>query len=340
MNSPEIIFRLVRIFLAYKQKRDVLPYKPIRLWIESSSVCNLRCPMCHNREFSSDAKSHMDMNLYKKIIDEAGTFANDVYLHHRGEPLTNPNFFEMIKYAREHGLKTRFHTNATLLDQKKAECLLESAPDFISISVDGFNKSEYERIRVGANFETTVRNIQELARLRNARGQRKPYIVVERIRFRSSHDSEDAIAIAKLKSEFLSVGIDEVIEKEEYIWASESAPEPESLRKRAVCTFPWYAMVICADGTVTPCPQDYWAKMNMGNVKTTSLADIWNGNEYRQLRIAFRTDINKLPLCRKCDRLHRKTIGGIPLQYMYAFLTDQLIGYTRIRKFIGSHERN
>ena len=50
-------------------------------------------------------------------------------------------------------------------------------------------------------------------------------------------------------------------------------------------------MVICADGTVTPCSQDFWAKMNMGNVRTQSLKEIWNGAEMRAFRKKVRNGL-------------------------------------------------
>ncbi len=88
--------------------------------------------------------------------------------------------------------------------------------------------------------------------------------------------------MAALKHRFLNAGVDEVLEKEEYTWATEDAPEPTEPPTSSCCTFPWYAMVICADGTVTPCPQDFGAKMVMGNVKEASLATIWNGPARRR----------------------------------------------------------
>lgn len=58
------------------------------------------------------------------------------------------------------------------------------------------------------------------------------------------------------------------------------------------------------------------------------------------LRRQFTMDIASLPICRKCDRLRRKKIGGVPLRYMATFLTDQLLSYGRLRQWLGTHERN
>jgi hypothetical protein len=81
--------------------------------------------------------------------------------------------------------------------------------------------------------------------------------------------------------------------------------------------------------------------MHMGNVRTSSLREIWNGDAYRKLRHQLAHDIDSLPLCRKCDRLRRKTVGGVPFQYMMTFLMDQLVGYNRrLRTLLGTSERN
>jgi radical SAM protein with 4Fe4S-binding SPASM domain len=341
MLSPRTAFRLARIFADYKRRAEVVRTPPIRLWVESSSVCNLRCPMCPNRAMAPADKRLMEFDLFRKITDEAREFASDIYLHHRGEPLLNPALFDMIRYARAAGLKTRFHTNGSLMDEAQAEKLLGARPDLVSISVDGFEQAAYEKIRVGARFETTVENIVRLARLRAARRLQRPYIVVEKIRFRKPDPPENPAPVAALTKRLLAAGVNEVIEKEEYTWTTEDAPEAAAPRQYAVCTFPWYAMVICADGTVTPCPQDFWAKMAMGNVNNSTLKEIWNGAAYRDLRRRFKTDINALPLCRKCDRLHRKTVGGVPFQYLVTFLVDQFVGYNRaLRRLLGTSERN
>ncbi len=340
MLMPVMLARMARIFQDFRRRSDRVRALPIRLWIETASVCNLRCIMCPNKDYPAARKGVMRLELFKKIIDEARHFANDIYLHHRGEPLLNPAFFEMISYAKAAGLKTRFHTNGVLLDESKARRLIDAGPDLVSFSVDGFTRDSYERIRGGAVFERTVDNILRLATLRRELQRAQPYIVIEKIRFKRHEDAGATAAVAEMRRRFLAAGVDEIIEKEEYVWAEASAPQPEGTRCGSPCTFPWYAMVICHDGTVTPCPQDFNAEMVLGNVGVTSLRDIWNGEPYRDLRRRQATDIESLALCRKCDRLYRKTVGGVPLQYMFTFLIDHLVGYGKIRQWLGTHERN
>ncbi len=340
MLIPVMLWRMSLIFRDFRRRSDRVRSLPVRLWIETSSACNLRCIMCPNKDFPAARKGVMRIELFKKIIDEARHFAHDVYLHHRGEPLLNPALFDMIRYAGAAGLKTRFHTNGALLDEEKARRLLEAAPDLVSFSVDGFTRDSYEHIRGGAVFEQTVDNILRLAALRRELKLKKPYIVIEKIRFRSWAESRDAAAVAALRRRFMDAGVDEIIEKEEYVWADPTAAQPEGIRSTSPCTFPWYAMVICHDGTVTPCPQDFYAHLALGNVNESSLGEIWNGEKYREHRRRLATDVDSLPICRKCDRLYRKTVGGVPFQYMLTFLVDHLVGYGGLRKWLGTHERN
>jgi len=332
--------RLGQLLVDFLLRRAKVSGAPFRLWIETASCCNLRCVMCPNKELASSNKGLMSLDLFKSVIDQCRFFASDVYLHHRGEPLLNPALFDMIAYAAQSGLKTRFHTNGTLLDDAKALRLLEAGPDLVSFSFDGFCKEIYEKIRVGAVFEKTLANIVHLANLRRISKLKKPYIVIEKIRFKTPPAEVNQRQVLETTRRLLEAGIDEIIEKEEYTWADESALPATVPRPGAVCTFPWYAVVICADGTVTPCPQDFGACMKLGNINSASLLEIWHGADYQSLRQKLSSDLQSLALCRKCDRLCRRTVAGIPVQYMTTFLIDHMLGYGKLRKLLGTQERN
>jgi len=340
MFLPAKAKHLGQLLIDFLRRRKKVSGAPFRLWIETASCCNLRCVMCPNRELAADKKGLLSLDLFKKIIDQCRFFTNDVYLHHRGEPLLNPALFDMIAYAAQAGLKTRFHTNGTLLNHDKARRLLEAGPDLVSFSFDGFCKEIYETIRAGAVFETTLANIVHLANLRRISKLKKPYIVIEKIRFKTPVAEVNQRQVNETTRRLLTAGVDEIIEKEEYIWADESAPTTTVPRPGTVCTFPWYAVVICADGTVTPCPQDFGACMKLGNVNSAALLEIWNGAAYQSLRKNLVTDLQSLALCRKCDRLCRRTVAGIPVQYMTTFLIDHMLGYGKLRKLLGTQERN
>ena len=67
-----------------------VPQLPVRLWIESTSRCNLKCGYCPNKDVVKEDHGFMDFGLFTSIIDQVSDHAYDVNLFHRGEPLMHP----------------------------------------------------------------------------------------------------------------------------------------------------------------------------------------------------------------------------------------------------------
>ena len=84
-----------------------------------------------------------------------------------GEPLLHPRFLEMVRLAKERGLRAEVTTNALLLDDAMAAGLLEAGLDQLVVSIDGANAEAFGRVRSGASLERVVENVR---RLHDARG--------------------------------------------------------------------------------------------------------------------------------------------------------------------------
>jgi len=164
------LLRLTKIFLSYFLKREVVGYMPLRLWIETTGRCNLKCAFCMNKDLPPDQKKDMDTPLYKKIIDEAAGDVYDVNLFHRGEPLLHPDIADMIAYAEERNIRTRIHTNATLLDEDLDSRIIYAGLDMISFSFDGYTAEEHEKNRKGADFKRTLENIKGFLKIKKEMG--------------------------------------------------------------------------------------------------------------------------------------------------------------------------
>ncbi len=338
MNKARQLSSLMKILLNYRKKKTVLDTMPIRLWIEPTNNCNLRCVMCLAEKISPAERGYMDFGLFKKIIDEARGYVYDVYLHHRGEPLLHPQFSDMVRYARAAGLRVKFHTNATLLDRERTEQILDARPELISFSFDGFTKEVYERIRVNARFDKTIENISGFLAEKKKRDLRYPYTVLEEIEFPDESDNPEARK--EFADRFRTLGLDELVFKKLYNWAGDLETDDNLDRSRAgPCTFLWYSSVILWDGTVTPCPQDFFGRLKMGSVSERGLSRIWNDAPYQNLRGRM-ADLDGFEPCCRCDRIYRKRVGGVPFQYLISFFNDHIVGYGRLRRLLGSYERN
>jgi len=324
MNKIRYYQRLIHLFLSYKRKETVLPYFPVRLWIEPTSFCNLQCVMCPNKKLKKEEKGYMDFALFKKIIDEASKFVFDIHLLHRGESLLHPDFFKMAKYAHEANLVTKFHTNGTLLDEEKSYKLIESGIDQFSVSFDGYDKATYESIRVNANFEKTVENLVRFLQIKKKRNAKRPLTILELINFPNLYKGIDRFRKKEFLNNFKGLPLDKIEVKEMHNWAGEFG-ETQKSKKYSRCTFLWQALIIFWDGSVLPCTQDFHGYYLLGNVKETSLARIWNNEKMVNLRKKIlQGDVRDLKTCARCDRLWRKQIFGIPREYLWKFLLKKM----------------
>lgn len=323
MNRIKHVALLAKIFFSYVKRREVCSYYPSRLWIEPTSRCNLKCKMCLNKELSSSELGFMDLDLFEKIIDELRFHSYDIYVHHRGESLLHPKLPNMISYANLNGIKTRLHTNATLLNENKAESLIDAGLDFLSFSFDGYSKEEYESIRINANYERTLSNIKEFLNIKKKKKSSKPYVTFTVIEFKNHSPGERK----NFFRQFDGLPLDAVRIRKPHNWGGSYSNSGINEDKNIFlpCTFPWYSLTILWDGTVLPCPQDFFGKLNLGNVKQSSISQIWNSPKLVELRKSMTKDAAQLLIpCKDCDRIHRKGFLGVPLEGIKPFLKDNL----------------
>ena len=166
MQKTSLFKTLLKSYFSYLKGKNKCNYFPFKIWIETTSRCNLACRLCLNREINNSDKGDMDFSLFKKIINQSKDFLYEANLFHRGEPLLNPNIAEMIEYASINNIKTCIHTNATLLNEEMSIKILKSGLTKIYFSLDTFIKEDYEYIRSGADFEKTVSNIKNFLQLK------------------------------------------------------------------------------------------------------------------------------------------------------------------------------
>jgi len=329
------LVRLARLYKGYVGGDETCAYPPLRLWVEPTDVCNLRCVMCPQSSPKAFPKGYMELGLFTKIIDEAKAFVYDVNLHHRGESTIHPRLAEMVRYAKEAGLYTRLHTNGTLLDREKAVRLIEGGLDLISFSFDGYDKGTYEKIRVKGKFERTLGNILGFLETKRRLGKKTPYAVFETIDFSMGPaTAEDKAHEQAFRARFAGLPLDRFIVKRPHNWAGTYAPgDPRTAGKvhsYSPCTFPWYSMVIFWDGSVSPCPQDWYGELYLGDAKRQSLMEIWNGPGMVELRKKMQAqDVQCLSPCNQCDMLWRPKLLGVPTANMKDFLKENILGYTQ-----------
>jgi radical SAM protein with 4Fe4S-binding SPASM domain len=109
----------------------------------------------------------------------------------------------------------------------------------------------------------------------------------------------------------------------------------EGAPHRIACPLLWHALVVLWDGRVMPCPQDFFGALEIGDLRKEELTDIWNGKRIRDLRreMSDPRTLARHP-CLECDRIVRRTIAGVPVDYLGRFLSESIFGNSWLSRIL------
>ncbi|WP_303866835.1 radical SAM/SPASM domain-containing protein [Acetobacterium wieringae] len=288
----------------------ILEDAPLHLDIETSSACNLKCPMCPRtimiQDMSSDFKPcNMELETYKRIIDEAAEIGvYSIKLNWRGEPLIHKDIIEMVRYAKEKGIvDVMFNTNAVLLNNQISKELIEAGLDKLFFSFDSPHRDKYEEIRVGAEYDTTLENIKNFMRIREEFGSANPLTRVSMVRMESNEDEYDEFI--KLFKDIVDVVA--YVEYNEPVRTDIKVYNPEF-----ACSQLWQRMFIAAEGDVLVCCLDSEKDFIVGNIHEDTLKGIWKNEKYNRIRELHKNgQYNQIKMCAKCSIPERKESGTV-----------------------------
>jgi len=138
-----------------------------KVYVEATNVCNLACLMCI-RNIWEESSGFMEEAIFEKILDgiEKLSFPPTVFFGGFGEPLAHPHIVDMVASAKKVGATVELITNATLLTPERSRQLIQAGLDTLWISLDGIHPESYADIRLGAELQKVLENIETFQRLR------------------------------------------------------------------------------------------------------------------------------------------------------------------------------
>lgn len=272
---------------------------PKQIIIETTAFCTQKCIHCGHKSLKRK-KGNMEMNLYKKIIDEIAREAPDteVWMTYYGEALIlKYKLFYMIHYAKHRGLtNVILNSNAMLLDEEMAEMLIDSGLDRFIISMDGFSKETYEKIRVGGDYDKVLNNALNFLEIVKSNNIVKPKFEMQfSVLEENEHELEAFNQFWKEKGAYVK-------NRPKGGWAGkvESRFLDPSL-ERVTCKWALNQGSILWNGDFVACAVDCEGLFVAGNVNNTSIKRIWGTShkDFRDIHIEKRwTDLPAL--CKGC----------------------------------------
>lgn len=297
--------------------QDVIPLEtPFVLFVDPSSGCNFQCTFCPtgDRKLIKDTgrfQGAMRLELFRKIIDDLALFPDKIKvlrLYKDGEPLLNNWLPQMVAYAKASGNVPYIDTttNGTLLDPDRVGPIVEAGLDRINISVNGMTRDQYQSFtKFDFDFARFVDNVKWLYA---NRGNCEMVIKIP----------GELISDAQKQEFFDTFGdyCDRIfIENFAPCWPDFDVATrlgvtftkgiyQQPITHTNTCPYIFYAMSINADGLASACFLDWGRRLQTGDVRKSSLPEIWNSDEFNELRMLhLKGERMKHPVCSKCGQL-------------------------------------
>jgi MoaA/NifB/PqqE/SkfB family radical SAM enzyme len=150
-----------------------------KIYIEPTVACNLDCITCFRNAWDQPL-GRMTDETFERILTglEELSPRPSVYFGGIGEPLFHPKTVEWIARVKKLGVKVELITNGTILNEKKAQQLIDAGLDILWVSLDGATPESYADVRLGAELPKVLENLRRFDKMRKGGHFPKPEIGV------------------------------------------------------------------------------------------------------------------------------------------------------------------
>ena len=270
--------------------RDEAPLPEI-VQIESTNICNAKCVFCP-RDDMERRQGIMDMALFRKIVDECVELGIEhVRMHNYGEPFVDRALVEKVRYAKQKGMpQVGMISNGSLITEAAARGMIDAGLDAINISVDASGKDTFEKTRLGLKYDKVIGNVERLLALRDAAGTARPKLILSFVRQNNSEDERAFIEHWRSeRTRFTSP-----------ICTTGRGRSNQRSDVNYPCYRPWLTFTALWDGRVSLCCADFDGRTILGDLRTSTIRDIWNSETYRAVRRQH-LESGGPDICRSCD---------------------------------------
>ena len=250
------------------ENKELKTPKLLHLDLETSSICNFNCNFCPRPKENGQMELSDIKRIIKEFADQGGETIKPFW---RGEPMLDERMPEILKYAKECGLKTMLNTNGSFPHQNLLE--IAKYTDWISFSIDK-QHDNYKNLHNIPVFSTIA--------------QRDIYCEIQAC----EHEQDIAVYCEIWK---IPYKVDLPTKR------SDTDNESEVITgERKYCGFPDWRMIIDWQGNCTMCCVDWGMENKSGNINNNPLKEIFNSNVAKNLRFCLKREIYNSNICKKC----------------------------------------
>lgn len=264
---------------------------PLKIQIQTTTACDAKCSFCPKSSLP-DERRQMTEELFNRIIAECRREKPDlIELYFHGEPLLDDRLEIFCTRTKNHcpDSLVAIITGLTSLSADRAGSLAASGLDVMFVSVN--TPGEFSEIMLTKMLESVARS-QDIFQKHD-----KQLVVVT---LGNLHDRQTA-ALYQQHCARLGLTLESFratsrigdARLDRYFCADDRPPQ-------RLCERPFTKAYIRYNGDVVLCCEDWHYQRVLGNVKTSSLSEIWNGPDYLSVRRELLDKQPKHP-CDRCD---------------------------------------
>lgn len=318
---------------------SVVHARPTHYNIATSVVCNIKCVFCPRQTMLAEVGDTFGY-LTAEHFDSVAPYLDSALrtgMFGLGEPFLNPRFFDFLKAAKAHGTYCMTSSHGMSLKPRIVDKILDGGLDELCVSIDGASARTTNFLRNGADFDTIVRQVTDLIRRRNERGQKHPRVHVsftvskynvwempaavrlvarmgaDRIAFSNlslDHPEHAHVSVvgsrvhrfnmrrARTIGERLGVEVTDFYQIP-HPWKEQTKREPAE-GGRFGCPEAWRAVIVERNGDLKPC---CYMNFSYGNLKDGDIGAHINGPKAVELRRTF-TEGRFLNTCKGCGQFY------------------------------------
>ena len=288
--------------------------EPVIYNIETTNACNMRCRMCPRTTMMTRKIETLDLDVFKKIVDQIRPFADDEWedwqafverkyrigredmsenhfflyiipkvlvLHGYGDPLLDKKMPAKLKYLSKKGIPSYFSCNPANINIEKTIQMFENGLGYVKFSIESVDDLLHKKIRGEAsNFSQSYQKILRLLDEKKKHNYRT-IIVITMLDLKRTDQQKE---FGRLKSAFEGKDVYIYLKSQDQQWYEDKNEGTNSIHWQEFCQFPWSSMTIKSNGEATECVADFNNEIILGDASKESLYDIWNGQKYAQLR--------------------------------------------------------
>ena len=266
--------------------------------IETSTICNYRCQICARDTFRRKQEI-MPNQLFDSIVAQTKCELPHISiatLSGFGEFSTDPQWRHKIVTAANNFERIHIVTNMSLLNQEDILFLIDHVSD-IRISTYGLDQATYKAVHnspSSVTYQAVHESIHFLIQNKNSH-QRVilNYVEIDANR----HQTADWISYWEKKVDLIEVW-------KPHNWINSKCYRALDTQRLPTCGRPFNGPIqVQVDGTVNVCCFDYNGEMLIGDLKSESFTEIFNGNRMKSVQeLHASNNADQLPLCKICDQ--------------------------------------